>query len=60
MLILRRKTLTDNTVAALIRQFPQLALSGSRSVFMDIINLFATMNTESKNRQVVYDAVRVK
>jgi len=58
MLILRRKSLTENTVAALIQQFPGLAISSSRGVFMDIINLFANLNnTERRESKVVADAV---
>lgn len=57
MLILRRKSLTENTAAALIQQFPSLAISSSRGVFMDIINLFANLNTERRESKVVADAV---
>jgi hypothetical protein len=57
MLILRRKSLTENTAAALIQQFPGLAISGSRGVFMDVINLFASLNTERRESKIVADAV---
>jgi hypothetical protein len=57
MLILRRKSLTENAAAALIQQFPNLALTSSNGVFMDIINLFASLNTESRESKVVANAV---
>jgi hypothetical protein len=57
MLILRRKTLSENTAAALIQQFPQLAVASSRGVFMDTINLFASLNTENRESKIVNDAV---
>ncbi|KAI8581455.1 hypothetical protein K450DRAFT_233176 [Umbelopsis ramanniana AG] len=57
MLILRRKSLTENTAAALIQQFPGLAVSSSRGVFMDIINLFASLNTERRESKMIADAV---
>jgi hypothetical protein len=57
MLILRRKSLSENSAVTLIQQFPQLALSSSRGVFMDVINLFASLNTENKESKVISDAV---